>query len=62
MKYITVKRFAELSGFSENAIRGKIQRGDWLENRVWKHTPTGGLVIMLEGYYRWVEGSTGGAA
>jgi len=29
---ITIRKFAEISGYSENAIRSKITRGDWLED------------------------------
>lgn len=55
-RYVTVKRFAEESGYSEEAIRAKIKRGDWLEGVVWRKAPDGHVLIDREGYELWVEG------
>jgi len=53
-KYTTIRRFAELTGFSENAIRMKTKDGTWQyrvhftkkNNRIW---------INLEEVEKWVE-------
>ena len=61
IKLITIKKFAELTGYTENAIRSKINRGDWLENIVWKRAPDNRTLSDLDGYYMWVDGSTRGS-
>ncbi|MGF6261828.1 hypothetical protein OKW49_002756 [Paraburkholderia youngii] len=57
LRYITISKFSEESGFSEDAIRTKISRGVWLEGEVWRWAG-GRQLIDVEGYERWVE--TGG--
>lgn len=55
MRYVTVKRFSELSGYTESAARAKISEGVWLEGRVWRRAPDGRILIDVEGYTAWVE-------
>lgn len=57
MKYVTIKKFSELSGYSPDAIRSKIKRGDWLKDKVWKKAPDERILINIEGYEHWVETS-----
>lgn len=33
-KYITIRKFEELTGYTEEAVRAKIKRGDWLEGAI----------------------------
>lgn len=56
---ITIRKFAELTGYSEDAIRSKISRGDWLENLVWKRAPDHRILISVAGYDQWAEGQGG---
>lgn len=60
MKFYTIKKFAELSGYSIDAIRSKINRGDWLEGMVWKRAPDNRPLIDIDGYNLWVNNSTDG--
>lgn len=55
MRYVTVKKFSELSGYTEAAARTKISDGIWLEGREWKRAPDGRVLIDIEGYSAWVE-------
>lgn len=55
VKWVTIKRFAELTGYTEDAIRSKIKRGDWLEGHVWKKADDGRILISVEGFNQWVE-------
>lgn len=59
IKFLTIKKFAELTGYSEDAIRSKINRGDWLEGLVWKRAPDNRILINPDGYHQWVEGHGG---
>jgi len=55
MNYLTIKKFAEESGYSENAIRSKIAKGVWEEGEVCIRPPDGRVLISVEGYEIWVE-------
>lgn len=57
--YFTVRKFSELSGYSENAIRAKIQEGVWMEGKVFLRAPDGRILISKEGYESWVETGLG---
>ena len=56
IRHVTIKKFAELSGYSEDAIRSKIKRGVWLEGAVFIKAPDGRNLIDLEGYEKWAAG------
>ena len=53
---VTITKFSELSGYSEEAIRMKIKKGQWLEGAVWIKAPDGRILIDLDGYDRWARG------
>lgn len=41
LRYVTIGRFAELSGYTEKAIRAKIHDGTWEKGAVWVKAPDG---------------------
>jgi hypothetical protein len=53
--YVTVKVAANMTGFTEKAIRRKIQDGVWLEGREYRKSPDGRILISVKGYTSWVE-------
>ena len=57
MRYVTIEKASDLTGYTPDAIRSKIKRGDWLEGAVWQRAPDGRVLIDLQGYEKWVEGS-----
>lgn len=52
---VTIQKAAEITGYSESAIRNKINAGVWPENIVWKWGPDGVQLIILEGYNKWAN-------
>ncbi len=54
-RYVRIARFTELTGYSDDAVRAKIQAGDWLEGREFRKAPDGRILMDLQGYERWVE-------
>lgn len=56
IRYLTIKKFASESGYTENAIRTKICRGVWPEGSVWLTAPDGRQLIDVQGYEAWVTG------
>lgn len=56
LRHVTIKKFASESGYSEDAVRSKIDKGVWLEGFVWIKAPDGRILIDLEGYEKWATG------
>ena len=56
VNWLTIRRFSEEFGYTENAIRTKIKNGVWLEGQVWIKAPDGRVLISVGGYHQWVEG------
>ena len=54
MNWVTIKRFSELSGYTEKAVRNKIARGDWQMDVHWRKAPDGRILINLEAIEDWV--------
>lgn len=57
MRYVRINLFAAQTGFTEKAVRRKIEDGIWVQNREYRKAPDGSLLIDVEGYNRWVEGN-----
>lgn len=53
-RFITIELAAILTGFTEGAIRTKIARGVWLENRQWVKRD-GRVLIDMKGYETWAQ-------
>ena len=57
-QWVLIKRFAEITGYSENAIRHKVKNGTWMEGRIWRKTPVGRIICNVVEFERWVESET----
>jgi hypothetical protein len=57
MRYVRLPVFCQLTGYTEKAVRLKIDRGHWLESRHYRKAPDGHIMMDLEAYNQWVEGS-----
>jgi len=55
---VTIGKFSELSGYTEAAIRQKIQEGVWQENEVFFRPPDNRILISFGGYEAWVDRRT----
>lgn len=53
--YVTIDLAAKLTGYTERAIRTKIQKGVWLEGQEFLKGPDGRVLISMRGYTSWVE-------
>lgn len=53
VKYVTIKKCAELTGYSVGAIRNKIYRGKWVLNEHYVKAPDGRILINLENFAKW---------
>jgi hypothetical protein len=55
-RYVLLQLATALTGYSVKAMERKIERGDWLEGKLWKRAPDGRIMVDLTGYQKWVEG------
>ncbi len=55
LRFVTIEKFEELTGYTPDATRSKIKRGDWLEGAVYIKAPDGRVLIDIEGYEWWVQ-------
>ncbi len=58
LRFITVKRFSELSGYSKDAVYKKISDGTWVEGLLYKRSPDRRILIDTVEYEKWVQGQT----
>jgi hypothetical protein len=58
MRFVKVKKYAELSGYTEAAIHHKLSNGVWMENREYRRAPDNVILIDTDGIERWVLGSS----
>jgi hypothetical protein len=54
-RYVLLPLAALVTGYTVKAMERKIERGDWLEGKVWRRAPDGRILIDLFGYQKWVE-------
>jgi len=56
-RYVLLPLAERVTGYTVKAMERKIERGDWVEGKVWRHAPDGRILIDLLGYQKWVEGA-----
>ena len=47
-RYVLISKFSELTGYSEKAVRRKIEARAWLQNREWRKLPDGHVLVDLD--------------
>ena len=56
MNWVLIKKLAELTGYTDDAIRAKIKRGVWRCDIHWKKAPDGRILFNLLAIKEWIEG------
>lgn len=54
-RWVLIPRFCALTGYTEKAVRRKIETGKWAEGVIWKKGPDRHIFVNLEAYEQWVE-------
>lgn len=57
MKWVTVKKLAEMSGYSIKAIQNKVDRGVWRKGVHLVIAPDGRRLFNVPVIEKWIEGS-----
>lgn len=52
---LRIKKFCELTGWTEDAIRHLINDGVWLDGREYIRMSNKRLLVSIEGYETWVN-------
>lgn len=56
-KWVTVKKYCEVTGDSPKAIYARRSKGIWIDGKHAKKVPGLGVVINVEEINRWIESS-----
>ena len=54
-RYVRVVKFADETGYSEKAVRRKIEEGIWVEGTHYVKSPDGRIHMEMGAYYQWLE-------
>ena len=57
--YKTLSKIAEETGYTEKALRNKIQTGVWEYGVQWWYAPDNRIIVSIEAYNSWVESGLG---
>lgn len=55
LMWVLIPAFATLTGYSEKAVRRKLEDGVWIEGKHYRKAPDGRITMNLQEYYKWVE-------
>lgn len=55
-RFVRIRLAATLTGYTEKAIRRKIETGVWIEGQHYKRAPDNNILIDMEEYDKWVAG------
>jgi len=56
MKWVTINKFSRMSGYTEKAVRNKIERGIWRKGRHWQKAPDGRILLNVHAIEKWYSG------
>jgi hypothetical protein len=55
VKWVLIPIFSILTGYSDKAVRRKIENGIWIQGKHYRRAPDGHVTMDMEEYYKWVE-------
>lgn len=55
VQYVLIPAFCMLTGYTEKAVRRKLEEGVWIEGKQYRKAPDGRITMSLPEYYKWVE-------
>ena len=56
MNWVLIKKLADLTACTEDAVRAKIKRGVWLQGVHWRKAPDGWIHFTLHAIQAWIGG------
>lgn len=58
---VLIKAFCDKTGYTDKAVRRKIESGVWREGEMYVKSPDGHIQIIVEAYNKWVKGELNAA-
>ena len=55
LPYLTIDKFAMLSGYTAGAIRAKVAEGVWVEGDEYIRAPDNRVLVSVGGFEQWVQ-------
>lgn len=55
LEWVLINLFSSVTGYTDKAVRRKIEDGVWIEGKQYKKAPDGRITLNLQEYYKWVE-------
>ncbi|AMP05785.1 hypothetical protein CPter91_3459 [Collimonas pratensis] len=56
VRWVLIHVFSSLTGYTDKAVRRKIEDGVWIEGTHYRRAPDGHITMNMQEYYKWVEG------
>jgi len=54
MNWVTIKKCSEFYGYTEEAIRAKIKKGQWVIDQHFTRAPDGRILISIREVNKWI--------
>jgi hypothetical protein len=55
LEWVLINVFAAMTGYTDKAVRRKIEDGVWTEGKHYRRAPDGRITMNMQEYYKWVE-------
>jgi len=55
LQWMLIPMFSALTGYTEKAVRRKVEDGVWINGKHYRKAPDGRITMNLQEYYKWVE-------
>lgn len=55
LHWVLIPVFCQVTGYSEKAVRRKLEEGVWIQGKHFRKAPDGRITMNIQEYYRWVE-------
>ncbi len=55
LQWVLIPAFSTMTGYTEKAVRRKLEDGVWVIGKHYKKAPDGRVTMNLQEYYNWVE-------
>ena len=55
LEWVLIPTFSTMTGYTDKAVRRKIEEGIWIEGKHYRRAPDGRITMNVPEYYRWVE-------
>jgi hypothetical protein len=55
-RWVLINVLVDYTGYSDDAVRAKIRRGDWVMGRHWRKAPDERIVFNLTKIQKWMAG------